>query len=197
MPRAHGPRMPFEGSTWRPISPSLVRNHMSRKLLICLFPSLVLCFASAPLHSQPLIEPKARVVLTVSGEIGRTNGKGVARFDMDMLNSLPQQTIRTRTPWYSGTSEFTGPLLVDVLALVEPTGTLIKARALNDYSVTIPVSDASNHHIVLATRLNGKPMSVRDKGPIFVIYPFDSKEELRASTYYARSIWQLKSMELK
>ena len=158
---------------------------------------VALWLASSVLHAQALPPPKDKVVLTVSGAIGKTNGAGVAQFDTAMLNSLPQHTIRTRTPWYPDVSEFRGPLLADVLALVEAKGSMISASALNDYSVSVPMQDAREHRVVIAILLNGKPMSIRDKGPLFLVYPFDSKPELRASTYYERSIWQLKSLTLK
>ncbi len=170
---------------------------MFEKTLRCFLAFFVVfCFNGAA-SAQSLAEPKARVVLTVSGKIGRANESGLVQFDLAMLNALPQQTIRTRTPWYPGVSEFSGPLLADVLMLVEASGTVIMASALNDYSVAIPVSDAREHGVVLATSLNGRPMSVRDKGPVFIVYPFDSKVELRSATYYERSIWQLKSLALR
>lgn len=170
---------------------------MSKKLLSILCVFLMSVVVLTPLHAQPLPEPGSRTVLTVSGLIGNTNGPGVARFDRAMLGSLPQHTIRTTTPWFPGITEFSGPLLADVLALVKARGTVIKASALNDYSVIIPASDAVNHQVVLATTLNGKPMSVREKGPVFIVYPFDTKAELRSTVYYERAIWQLKSIELK
>ena len=39
-------------------------------------------------------------------------------------------------------------------------------------------------------------MSVRDKGPIFVIYPFDEAPELYNETYFGRSVWQAVSVEV-
>jgi hypothetical protein len=41
------------------------------------------------------------------------------------------------------------------------------------------------------------PMPVRDKGPLFVIYPFDAQPELRNAIYYSRSAWQLRSIEVR
>jgi hypothetical protein len=38
---------------------------------------------------------------------------------------------------------------------------------------------------------------VRTKGPLFIVYPFDSKAELQSSKFYARSAWQLKSMDIE
>ena len=34
-------------------------------------------------------------------------------------------------------------------------------------------------------------MSVREKGPLWVIYPFDSDPEYQTEVIYSRSIWQL------
>jgi hypothetical protein len=34
-------------------------------------------------------------------------------------------------------------------------------------------------------------MSVREKGPIWMIFPYDSVEAFRTEQTYARSIWQL------
>jgi hypothetical protein len=38
---------------------------------------------------------------------------------------------------------------------------------------------------------------VREKGPVFIIYPFDSFPELRNLTYYSRSIWQVKALNVE
>ena len=38
---------------------------------------------------------------------------------------------------------------------------------------------------------NGEPMSVRDKGPLWVVYNFDSNPEFQTEVMYSRSIWQL------
>jgi hypothetical protein len=39
-------------------------------------------------------------------------------------------------------------------------------------------------------------MPVRDKGPLFIIYPFDTDASLRSERYYSRAAWQLKSIEI-
>ena len=49
--------------------------------------------------------------------------------------------------------------------------------------------------VIVARLMDDKPIPVREKGPLFVVYPFDSSAELRTSTYYERSIWQLKALE--
>ena len=49
---------------------------------------------------------------------------------------------------------------------------------------------------MLARLFDGKPMPVREKGPLFIIYPFDADERLRSERYYSRSAWQLRTIEV-
>lgn len=147
--------------------------------------------------AAPLAPPTGPVVLEVSGDIANTNTSGVAAFDMLMLDQLAGGTTTTRTPWYDGARTFTGPLASALLDAVGATGSTIVVTALNDYVSEIPVSDFRDYPVLLATKVDGKLMSVRDKGPIFVIYPFDASPELNNETYYGRSAWQVKSIEIK
>lgn len=146
--------------------------------------------------AQALGRPKGRVVLTVSGRIGIRNAEKTAEFDMDMLAALPQHTFSTKTPWYPEAHKFTGPLLRDVLAAAGAQGKNLRAIALNDYKVDLPVADALKFNLVLARLMDDKPMPVRDKGPLFIIYPFDADEALRNERYYSRSAWQLKAIDV-
>ena len=166
-----------------------------RALLISI-PLLLLAAAGA--QGEPMLEkPAGKVVLTISGQISNKNHDNDAIFDMSMLGKLPQHTIATHTPWLPGVSHFTGPYLEDVLALVGAKGKMLKAIALNDYKTDIPLEDVSRFNVVLALLLNGKPMPVRDKGPLFIVYPYDSQPELRSELYYSRSAWQLKSLQVE
>lgn len=147
-----------------------------------------------PVKERP---PAQAVVLTVTGHIGRQNAPQQYRWSMAMLEALPQHSFTTMTPWASQPLQFSGPLLRDVLQAVDARGQQLVARALNDYSVQIPWQDAQQHDMLVATRMNGQPMSVRQRGPLFVVYPFDSKPELKSSTYIERSIWQLRAIEVR
>ena len=73
----------------------------------------------------------------------------------------------------------------------------IKATALNDYQISIPAEDAAKLGVIVAHQIDGKAIPVRERGPLFVIYPFDSAAELRSTRYYERSIWQLKSIRIE
>ncbi len=144
-----------------------------------------------------LDSPKGRVVLTISGSALKANLDGRVAFDMEMLAALPQRSFTVQTPWYPQARKFTGPLLRDVLALAGARGSSIEAYALNDYRVSIPMEDVLRHEVVLARLMDDQPMSVRDKGPLFIIYPFDEDRRLRSSLYYSRCAWQLKALEIR
>lgn len=162
----------------------------------------VLCLVSLHLPWLGAFElpggpPKGAVILTVDGKIGVKNTRDAAVFDAALLDALPQHSFVTATPWYKTPVKFTGPLLRDVLQALKADGTSIKAVALNDYKITIPMQDARQYDVLLARQVDGRVLSVREKGPIFIIYPFDSMPELRNLTYYGRSIWQLKSLSVE
>jgi hypothetical protein len=136
------------------------------------------------------------VVLQITGAIANTNDGKAADFDMGMLGGLTSRSITTTTPWYDGRKTFAGPLGSAILNSVGASGTMLRVTAINDYVTEIPVSDFKDYPVILATSLDGQPMSVRDKGPIFVIYPFDQSPQLNNETYYGRSAWQVKSIEV-
>ncbi|MBK1714024.1 hypothetical protein [Rubrivivax gelatinosus] len=161
---------------------------------------LAAAFASLAGWSAPasaLDAPLGKVVLTLTGRVLSPNFGARADFDMAMLEHLPQTSFVTRTPWYAQARRFTGPLLRDVLASASARGSQLRAIALNDYWVDIPYDDVARHDVIVARLLDERPMAVRDKGPLFVIYPFDSDETLRSPVYYSRSAWQLRTIEVR
>ena len=132
------------------------------------------------------------VLLTVRGADASEQ-----RFDRARLAALPQVTVRTTTPWTEGLTAFTGPLARDVLAEAGIGGTRVQALAINDYAVEIPVSDFEQFSVIIAMARNGKSMRVRDRGPLWVIYPWSDHPELRNERYHGRSIWQLKALTVE
>ena len=65
---------------------------------------------------------------------------------------------------------------------------------MNDYETRIPMSDFNQFNVLLALKRNGEYMPVREKGPLFIVYPYDSSPELKSQKYYGRSAWQLARM---
>ncbi len=167
-------------------------SHTVRRRLM--MKTLTLVVVGAPRATRALGPPLGPVVLTVSGKLD--NPAGDARFDMAMLEALPQHSFTTRTPWYPQPRKFTGPLLRQVLSQVGARGDQVRAIALNDYRIDIPMADLLRYDVVLARLLDDKPMAVRDKGPLFIVYPFEDQPELRSTVYYSRCAWQLKALQV-
>lgn len=163
-------------------------------------PRLLITAALATLLGSPALaleKPLGQVMLSIDGGIRQPNQAGRAAFDMAMLARLPQHSFTTRTPWYSGPRKFTGPLLRDVLAAAGAQGQQIEALAINDYRVSIPLEDAQRYDVLLARLMDDRPMPLRDKGPLFIIYPFDTDAQLRTPVYYGRSAWQVKALTVR
>ena len=116
---------------------------------------------------------------------------------MQTTPSLPQVTIRTATPWTDDETEFRGPLARVVLARVGAVGTRIDAYAINDYVIEIPWDDFGQHDVILALTRNGKKMRTRDKGPLWIIYPWSDNKRLQIGTYYERAVWQLTALHVQ
>ena len=155
-----------------------------------------LSFLTGPLSAAELAHPQGEVVLTVSGDLGVTNAEGVAEFDLAMLDALPQRQTVATTPWYTGEQTFSGVIVQDLLEAVGAHGTTVTVVALNDYSADIPIEDFADMPVILATRINGELLSVRDKGPLFVIYPFDLDPELNNEVIFDRSVWQVSQIKV-
>ncbi len=69
--------------------------------------------------------------------------------------------------------------------------------ALNDYAAEIPLADLEKHDVILARKINGKVLNIRDKGPLFIMYPFDKKPELRTKDIYSRCVWQVNRIRVE
>lgn len=147
--------------------------------------------------SHALDIPKGKVILSITGNIRLKNADDRADFDMDMLAALPQHSFSTSNPWYKESKKFTGPLLRDVLALAGAQGSMLKAEALNNFKVDIPMADTQQFPMVLARLMDDKPMPTREKGPLFIVYPFDTNTELHSARYYSRSAWQLRTLDVQ
>jgi len=144
-----------------------------------------------------LPSPRGPVVLTVAGEIGVTNAAEGAVFDLEMLEAMDPVAFETTTIWTDGPQVFRGVPLARLVSELGAQGSVILASALNDYTVEIPLADAVEGGPILAFEQNGRRLSVRDKGPIWLVYPYDSRTEYQTEVVYARSIWQVARMEFR
>jgi hypothetical protein len=145
-------------------------------------------------HTMAQEAKPAKTLLTVSGNI--TNEAGV-EFDRQALEALGMVSIETSTPWYKGPVKFEGVPLEAIMKAVGAKGERVVAVALNDYSSEIPIEDFAKYKTILALKRDGEYMPVRDKGPLFVVYPYDENPELKSQKFYSRSVWQVAKLIVK
>lgn len=156
-----------------------------------LLPLLWLLVSLPTARGETLPEPSGRVILTLSGDIAHANVGDEARFDRAMLEALPSRVVETHTPWHRDKGRFEGPLVRALLDVVGADGDHVRVRALNDYEAEVPVADFHRHDVILAMSRDGKPLGIREFGPLFVLYPFDAHPELLNEVVRFRSVWHV------
>ncbi|MBM3223617.1 MAG: oxidoreductase [Candidatus Tectomicrobia bacterium] len=145
---------------------------------------------------NPIPAPKESVVLTVRGRLGPTFMTATVTFDIPTLEHLGLVRFTTPTAWSDAPITFEGVLLSRLLEIlaVPPDITALTLTALNDYEVTIPMSDVHAWPVMLALKRDGQYMSVRNKGPLWVVYPRHAFAELQQAKHNAKWIWQVKEL---
>ena len=136
------------------------------------------------LSSNSLANEKEVLLTLTSGE----KTIHLTRKDLERFNQI---TIKQVTFWTKGQTSFTGPLLRDILDKYKLKGKKFVASAYNDYKITIPTKDFYNYDVIIASHVNNKELTVRTKGPLWLMYPWGENTELDQKTYYSRAIWQM------
>lgn len=147
------------------------------------FSGLLLCLMALSVQGSD------KVILTVV--IGETS----EQYSLKQLDEFPQHTFETKTPWTDRHS-FSGPLLKDLIfrsGHVKPKA--LTARALNNYIVDVDLTLVEKYPVLLATRMDGKPMRIRNKGPIWILFPLDQSPELDTMEVHGQMVWQLEILE--
>lgn len=159
--------------------------------MVVLLRALVACALAVFMSSAATAtDVDDEVFLEISGAVKG----GPVRLSRAEIEKLPMHKIRTHTPWHSDVPEFEGVLMRDLLNAVEAKGGQIYVTAINKYATTVPMDDFTAYDAILAYKKDGKYMSVREKGPFFIVYPYDSDPALKAERYYVRSAWQVASI---
>ncbi|MGR3460904.1 MAG: hypothetical protein ACU0AX_14030 [Roseovarius sp.] len=149
--------------------------------------AFALCLAVAWAASgQPAeAEDRARLVILAP------DGTRLAALDRADMAALPQTAFTTQTIWTEGIQRFKGVSLATLLARTGITARRLDLVAVNDYTVSLSVDEIGPVYPVVAHSRNGAPMSLRDKGPFWLVYDYDSNPDFQRETVYMRSIWQL------
>lgn len=138
---------------------------------------------------------KDSTVLTVAGAINAEQER--VEFTLADLEAMGSTEIKTHTPWTEGQQTFTGVLFRKLLKSVGAQGQAVSAIALDEHRITIPWDEINEFPIIVAFKHNGEYMRIRDKGPLWIIYPLDDYPKLRTLDRESRMVWQLRTLIVK
>ena len=145
------------------------------------------------LAAEIALADDAPVVLTIHPARGMPP---IELTDADLM-AMAQTSFVTSTLWTAERHSFSGPSLHRVLAQVgaEPSAP-VRLVAANDYAVTLDPERIGEQYPIIANRLDGAPFSIREKGPLWVMFPFDQEPEFKTELHYSLSVWQLTDIRL-
>ena len=127
-----------------------------------------------------------------------SNGGSEVSFTRKELAELEQHEITTSTEFTDGASTFRGPRAFEVVDMIGHAGaTRLRMIAANEFSVELDIAELKRFGAILALEMDGKRLTMRDKGPIWMIYPMDDYDELQDPFYNSRLIWQLERIEFQ
>ncbi len=75
-------------------------------------------------------------------------------------------------------------------------GGSLAIEALDGYSIDVPRSVIDSYPAIIGLEIDGRPISVRERGPAWLIYPVSSFKELDSPEFEARSVWQIKAIKV-
>jgi len=124
-------------------------------------------------------------------------------FDAAMLARLPTVTIQPTLEYDAKTHKLSGPLLssvVGVAGVAASASVMLAMRALDGYTVAVSLADAHRYRMILATTLDGVPMSIGGLGPLWAVYDADRLGDFKDKPLkerYALCPWGLYFIEVK
>lgn len=169
---------------------------LTRRSVLAMAAGAVLTGTTGPSSASTLSKPPGKTILRIGGNITSRNDGDEAIFDISMLEALGTASFATSTPWTEGVATWEGVPLAVLMQAVGASGTTIRATALNDYVTDIPMKGLDQEGAILAFRRNGEPMPVNNKGPLFVLYPFDDHAKLQQQSVYMRCAWQVARLDI-
>ncbi|OOE81788.1 hypothetical protein BZG73_13550 [Salinivibrio siamensis] len=141
----------------------------------------------------------AQASLRVPVSLTLTVGDGERiSFDRQQLNRLPQIDITTHTPFTSGLQTFRGVKLSILLEAANVSHyQALTLHAMNRYQARLTRDVVTRYQPIIAFERNGKPMTIRTLGPLWLVYPLDDYPRLQSDRFYETMVWQLTDIEVE
>jgi hypothetical protein len=152
--------------------------------------------AFAPVAPSMAAPPAAAgpTLLTVSGSLAKSNrgpldpalDQMMAKhkiqfdkawtFDAAALQRLPSVTIKPTLEYDAKAHALQGPLLETVLqaaGIAPGASVMLGLRAVDGYNVAVSLADARRYRMIVATRIDGRPLPLGGLGPQWAVYDAD------------------------
>ncbi|MDG6773868.1 hypothetical protein QCB45_05955 [Thiomicrorhabdus sp. ZW0627] len=162
--------------------------HMIHLTLLTLLLSSVF-----PVHAN---EAEGDKVIRFSGQLQASVPKRQTLKTLE--RNLPIREYRLYNPWEKSTDNYSGVLLTDLVAkYATPETKAIRFRAIDDYEVTFKKAEWNDFRILLATRKNGRYMTISEKGPLYLVFPDykDVNKDYEMKLY--QWAWMINRIEFK
>lgn len=155
---------------------------------------MLLCFCAG--LAQANTEP---VILTIYGDI-QLHDQRYARIDFTLseMKALSQADITTAHPWSAQAQHYSGidlSILLEFLFAQKAIKTL-SLEGLNGFSMALEWSSIQDFSPIIAWQENSQLMSRRDKGPLWLMLPFDSVSKVKQADFLHYMVWQLRTIRV-
>jgi hypothetical protein len=139
--------------------------------------------------------PDEEPVLEISGLISKPNQSDVISIDLRTLEQMPLVKLKVFEPFEEKDVTFEGVPMSDLMAIAgaEPKASEAHFTALDDYEMVIPLEEFERSNVLLATKANGKHMSIEDGGPTRIVFPADSEFGENSDAW----IWNVKTIVVR
>jgi len=128
-------------------------------------------------------------MLTVVASETSHSANSQVTLDRTALLSLPQASMESKVPWHDESARFEGPLISSLMEHLDIRGDTLVVTGLDGYSTRIPLVEAFETKAMLALRCNGRPIDVREFGPLILLYP--QGHGLSSQQLLFRTVWQV------
>lgn len=158
--------------------------------------ALLLMALVFPAIGADLPKAEGKILIEVNGNISQSNNESGVAIDMAMIEALPVTTFSTATPWTEGNTQWTGVRLNVFLDYIGAGSHELHVKALDGYEVDFKKVDLEKYPVIIAYKKNGEYMSVRELGPLWIMFPFADYPELDIQFNRSMSVWQVREMEV-
>lgn len=108
------------------------------------------------------------------------------------LEALPQESFTTSTPWTKSIHTYQGPRLSLITSNFPQPFESIKVYGINGYAYDIKEKELKKYPFILAMKQDGKRMALRNKGPLWVLLPFNQYPKVDSiDEMLNKFVWQV------